>query len=227
MPRPKKQIVDGNLECSKCREWKPIDEFEKKSNTSVGRTSRCRKCSGRVQPPGVRGRRPIVPVDGQLQCRICRDWKPLARFEKHAGSAFGRTSRCHDCGIARCSKFDSKTPRNFLARLARNLRRTSTQRSKRSADTFRKDMLDPDLLMELFDAQDGRCAVSGELMTHVVSTDRTWTNISIDRKDSTKGYEPGNVQLVCAAVNLMKGEMTDDDLRFWAERITNSLSLQV
>lgn len=88
-------------------------------------------------------------------------------------------------------------------------------------------MLDPDLLMELFDAQDGRCAVSGELMTHVVSTDRTWTNISIDRKDSTKGYEPGNVQLVCAAVNLMKGEMTDDDLRFWAERITNSLSLQV
>lgn len=101
------------------------------------------------------------------------------------------------------------------------------QRSKRSANTFRKDMLDPDLLMELFEAQDGRCAVSGELMTHVIGSSRTWTNISIDRKDSTKGYEPGNVQLVCAAVNVMKNEMTDDELRFWAERITNSLSLQV
>jgi len=223
MQGKKKLVVDGKLDCSKCGEWKVLDEFESCSRTTTGKQPRCRACNGRVQPAGVRGRRPILPVDGQFQCIGCDEWKPLEQFEKSKASAFGRTRRCTQCGIARNELFDSRSPRNFLARMARNLRRVAGQRTKRSDPSFSKEMLDPDLLMELFEAHGGRCAVTGTPMTHVVSSQRTWSNISIDRIDSAKGYERGNVQLVCAAINQMKNEMPEDEFRRWAERIINPL----
>jgi hypothetical protein len=42
---------------------------------------------------------------------------------------------------------------------------------------------------------------------------------SLDRIDSTKGYSKDNIQIVCAQVNLMKHELTINELKFWCEKI--------
>ena len=60
----------------------------------------------------------------------------------------------------------------------------------------------PDDLEALWVKQDGRCALTGIVMDPPLINSPH--GISLDRIDSTKGYEPGNIQFLCAAINLMK-----------------------
>jgi len=70
----------------------------------------------------------------------------------------------------------------------------------------------------IYDAQDGKCALSGIEMTFTYDKAHPTTNagakhkkwpynISPDQIDAGKGYVRGNVQFVCAQVNMMKGEV--------------------
>jgi len=83
----------------------------------------------------------------------------------------------------------------------------------------RKETLTLEMMMTLFNKQNGLCAISGVEMTHILQGGRCPSNISIDRIDSTKGYEPDNVQLVCALVNTMKMQYTKEELIGWCQKI--------
>lgn len=48
-----------------------------------------------------------------------------------------------------------------------------------------------------------------------------YTNASIDRIDSSKGYTLDNVQLVCNIVNLMKNTLSIDELCDWCKSIVS------
>lgn len=68
-----------------------------------------------------------------------------------------------------------------------------------------------DDLMGKFDAQNGRCALTGIQMT--------WgkgkvlpTSISLDRIDQDQGYSCDNVRLICHAINAFRGRMSDDEM---------------
>lgn len=62
--------------------------------------------------------------------------------------------------------------------------------------------LDDDFLVALYERQGGRCALTGwEIGWADVGQVHT---ASLDRIDSDRGYEPGNVQFVHADVNMMK-----------------------
>jgi hypothetical protein len=76
-------------------------------------------------------------------------------------------------------------------------------------------------LRALWDLQNGVCALSGVPMTYTKGSGRVPTNLSMDRIDSTLPYTAGNVQLVCYQANLMKSELSIEELRFWCERILN------
>ncbi len=222
MQGKKKQVIDGKIECSKCGAWKPLDDFYKNNRTSTGRTPSCRSCNGQKRPRGEFGRNPIQPVDGQFQCNLCHAWKPLERFEKKSDCAFGVSRRCLDCGIRRTQDFASRSPFNFLRHIAGSLRRAAGQRSKRSHKDFSREMLrDPHKLLEIYEQQNGLCALTGVPLTYQLGERRCWTNISIDRVEASRGYEHGNVRLVCLAANLMRNDMTDSELLSWAEKIVN------
>ena len=62
-------------------------------------------------------------------------------------------------------------------------------------------------LINLWNKQQGLCALSGIMMTHEGAP--IFTNVSIDRKNSDKGYTKNNVQLVCVGINKMKSNLTD------------------
>jgi len=67
-----------------------------------------------------------------------------------------------------------------------------------------------EFLFELAKKQDYKCAITGVPMVH------SWGDVksaSIDRIDSSKGYIPENVQLVCKCINLMKNQNKDIDIK--------------
>lgn len=99
----------------------------------------------------------------------------------------------------------SLNPRNFLQCLA------NKKVSRRSLDVH--------FLVQLYEDQQGKCAISGRDMTYIAGEGRVPTNISIDRIDSSLGYEAGNIQLVCIQANKMKAELSMFDLQTWCSDI--------
>jgi hypothetical protein len=74
-------------------------------------------------------------------------------------------------------------------------------------------------LHELWNKQNGICALSGIPMTYCFDSGRVPTNVSVDRIDSTLGYIRGNTQLVCMAVNQMKSDLTIEQLKYFCKSI--------
>lgn len=66
-------------------------------------------------------------------------------------------------------------------------------------------------LWNLFLSQNRRCALTGLELQIGRTIARISGNASLDRKDSRKGYLPGNVQWVHRSVNMMKGSMSNSE----------------
>lgn len=81
--------------------------------------------------------------------------------------------------------------------------------------------LTANFLIQIYNKQQGLCAVSGIAMTHICGQGNVDTNISVDRIDSSLGYEEGNIQLVCRRVNMMKMDKNLEDLLGWCNAIKN------
>lgn len=84
--------------------------------------------------------------------------------------------------------------------------------------------IDPGHLIELWDKQKGRCALSGHYMTH--AKDGTGVhdfNVSIDRINPNLHYVPSNMQLVCHRVNIMKHNLTQDMFWHWCKNIVTTM----
>ncbi len=77
-------------------------------------------------------------------------------------------------------------------------------------------------LEELWDKQNGRCALSGVFMTWQSGEGRQDLNVSIDRKSPDKGYIIGNIQLVTQRVNIMKHILKDAELYWWCKNIVTN-----
>lgn len=115
-------------------------------------------------------------------------------------------------------EYYQKNMRNWL-----NFRFCSIKRAKisiikgpmRSRNPASLDIqIDLDHLMQLYKDQDGKCAISGLDMTHKMDC---LFSASVDRKDGSAGYIPGNVQLVCKAVNMAKGNSSDESITSFLE----------
>jgi len=74
--------------------------------------------------------------------------------------------------------------------------------------------------MELHERQSGCCALTGLPMMH--SATFSDLSVSIDRIQSLKGYEKGNVQLVCARANIMKSDLEQDKYIWWCRTVANN-----
>ena len=79
--------------------------------------------------------------------------------------------------------------------------------------------LTKEYLKELWDEQEGKCAISGIEMTFDQCKGRTATNVSIDQINPNEGYVIGNVQLVCMAVNQFKSDFSMDEIYMFCESI--------
>lgn len=76
--------------------------------------------------------------------------------------------------------------------------------------------IDINNLIELWDAQNGCCAISKYPMTY---TESCLFGVSVDRIDSSGGYTKENVQLVCQGINFAKNKYSNQEMiDFWNYR---------
>jgi len=80
--------------------------------------------------------------------------------------------------------------------------------------------LSPKDLFELWDEQNGRCAVSGVTLTHHLDGSGTKEfNASIDRINNDEGYSKVNVRLVAYRINIMRHTLSTDMFWWWVKTI--------
>lgn len=76
-------------------------------------------------------------------------------------------------------------------------------------------------LWQLYVDQDGKCAMTGQPLYFAMDThNRATATLSLDRKDSSKAYERGNVQWVCKDINWMKQDYTNEEFIEWCKKVS-------
>lgn len=60
------------------------------------------------------------------------------------------------------------------------------------------------------------CAYLGYRLTNIVQQGAVKTNVSLDRIDNTKGYVPGNIEVISSLANRMKNTATPEELVVFA-----------
>jgi len=78
-------------------------------------------------------------------------------------------------------------------------------------------------LLDMHATQDGKCAITSVPMTTVIGYGPMYTNLSVDRIETGGPYTVANTRLVCHIVNIMRHTMSDEELRYWANKIATGL----
>jgi len=147
-------------------------------------------------------------------CFICKQNLPIERFEEFRGGSTRRM--CRSCRLDEIAKKTSDTPYNYLDLLYKQIK-SSRVKQKISFDIEAEDV------KALWDAQNGRCALSGVVMTYqrgrYSNAKIRDLNASLDRINSELGYTKTNIQLVAARINLMKSNLPEDMFLWWVRTI--------
>ena len=144
------------------------------------------------------------------KCAVCGLTKTLEKYPPHSKGYYKRS--CRDCYNARKKRYKQSTPESYLY--------TRLNSGKKIESSLKKEDL-----KDMWDAQQGKCSVTGLHMTYASRPmrDSTGLNASVDRIDQSKGYEKGNVRLVCFRVNLMRHSGEDADLLWWCKQIIEGI----
>lgn len=155
-------------------------------------------------------------------CSLCKKYKSKAEFPKSTRNKYrdGLSCVCKQCykevyGQHRKNIEEAKSLDYIL-----KVRLHDAQVRAKRKNIFIDITLE--YLHKLWNSQNGKCALTGFPMTCVLfNGKKNKYNVSIDRIDCNKGYEIGNIQLVCSAVNMMKGELTIKELKTFCQAIIN------
>lgn len=142
------------------------------------------------------------------KCSICEEWLSADKFDQAGGNKYiyrdGLDKRCHKCKtkqnkIARANYSDEKRLEKILQERWLGARDRAKYKN-RKFDITKED------LMELWNKQEGKCAISKLPMTYTMDNGRNPYNISVDQINPSKGYTKDNIQLVCMCVNQLKSD---------------------
>lgn len=166
-----------------------------------------------------------VDKDGNILCLVCKEYKEPLKFNISGNNLHRnyRDGRCIDCKKKQAEKRKITNKGNGSIErmlLSRYLGLKERAKKKGLIVDFQKEFL-----LELWNKQKGYCAISGIKMTYENFKGRVFTNISVDRIDSSKGYIKENIQLICMAVNQMKSDLTLDELLYFCEKIYSNFGL--
>lgn len=83
-----------------------------------------------------------------------------------------------------------------------------------------------DFLVELWNQQKGKCAITGiDMIVQQHNTGCRPESASLDRIDSSIGYERTNVRFMCLSLNLAKNKFTNDQFMSFMQKIGNKNAL--
>lgn len=219
--------------CSKCQKDKNVSEYYAHSirgDGAIRYRPYCKECRrSKIRSPRSRPVHSEIISSGYQVCKICNIRKPVKEFYANGCFQDGvkkyRTS-CKSCVLEKLknnqkeiykskSQKRSSSPKNFISGILNHAA------SRKQHLGFNIDLV---YLLNLYEKQSGKCAISGVDMTYLAGNGKISTNISIDRIDSSKGYLRDNVQFVCDVVNRMKQDMPQNVFEGWCQKILENKS---
>ena len=181
-----------------------------------GLRAECKSC----QYARERARRSTLNNPRSTEPKICANKKCPKAGQLQPASCFA-TSKANADGLHYMCKACQTASKTVSAHaFIRNLFNNAKRRANEHDTPFDMEVED---WFAIYDAQGGKCALSGIEMTFTYDKNHPtfnagakkikWPyNISPDQIDAGKGYVRGNVQFVCAQVNMMKGELPTEVL---------------
>lgn len=148
---------------------------------------------------------------------MCGIEQHVNQFNRCKTATNGLTSNCKNCSKNNIKKWLESNIKNFIKKAFLSCKHNCAKRNK----DLEFNITEQDIL-DLYYKQGGKCALSGEKLTFIANlSDRQINeyNISIDRKDSSKGYTNDNIQLVGAIVNIMKNDIDEKDFLLFVSTI--------
>ena len=137
-------------------------------------------------------------VGNKIVCGTCHT--PKTKREFYAKSGY---KRCREC-----------LKQNHIYRLNSDIvwffRERCTLLRKRA-----KVEITPEFLVELFTKQEGKCFYTDAEMVCVAGKGKSMLAVSVDQIVPDKGYTEGNVVLCTLRANMVKQDLTLDELKAW------------
>lgn len=190
--------------CTRCGEEKPLAEFQANKACKDGKRPDCKKCCSNLAREYRTLHRDVL-ADRKKSYYEKNSERIMAQhrdyISRNEEAVFLLHRKYRERNKAAIAKWWAKSPRGrFATLMALAVRRRRTE-----------NPATVDQLMGLWEACDGKCAMSGIQM--VWSQGATLPeSLSIDRIDSAGDYSIGNVRLVCYQINVMKNRWSDDQM---------------
>jgi hypothetical protein len=161
-------------------------------------------------------------------CSQCKKTKHVYRFHsKNIRDHQGKVVRyrlqrmCGDCRNDSQLRRYCRDPHAFVSRRFQTLKQKSSHHQKGRRRCYMNLKQYMNAWKEQYNKTGLKCPLSGVTMTHQWKQKDMSSNISVDRINNDKDYELGNIQFVCAQANRMKGDLSQDQLKFWTRNIAN------
>lgn len=222
-----KKNDDGSISklCIRCMKYLPMNEeyFRIRKEFSCGYNSFCLDCEKEISKErnSVRKENNLLLKEGKLKCTKCGEIKSISEFNV-GGPKYRayRSALCKKCGS------DKKSNRNIGGSLEKILKTRISGCKTRSKKNNYKFDITIDQLIELYNKQNGKCAISDIKMSlEVENGKKNPYGISIDRIKPGGDYTISNVRLVCNIVNSMRMDYGDDILLYVCKRIVENNKL--
>lgn len=151
-----------------------------------------------------------MTTSSKKRCVSCGQTREMSEFEKD------RTT-CVGCRQKAYQKRTSSTYQSFLRNLYTKSRSAVVTKNRTKDHVWE---ITADDLIDLWEKQGGRCALSGVYLTHHIDgSGHKEYNASLDRISQDIGYTTTNIQLVCYRVNILKHTLPEDMLFWWIKTI--------
>lgn len=157
-------------------------------------------------------------------CTICLQEKSIESFTMDKHSSTGYRNQCKECIRKRTKEQRvwerrkegyNASMRKYRGTIKGALHTSLSAAKRRSKNSNIPFDLDIEYLIDLFEKQEGKCALTGDIM--IPKSGRT--SPSLDRMDPTLGYVRGNVQWTTWKSNCIKQDMNMEELFIFCEKV--------
>lgn len=208
------------LVCSQCGNTlkRTRENFKRSRNKETGKEeyhSICRECESKLEHD--------KHWDGdKLRCLSCGRSLDPEQFDFHQEYAVRghRDGRCKEC--KRTQNQEARRKYDDEKKLYKTIQARVLNAKQRASKKGIPCTITSDFILDLWNKQEGLCAISRIPMTYEIDNGRVFTNVSIDQKNPGQGYTEDNVQLVCSAVNQLKSNWDMDTVLYICKQVINN-----
>lgn len=148
-----------------------------------------------------------LAITNMRHCWKCNITYPLQNFYNDK-CVSGKAKTCKTCALN-----TSRNNRYLIQYDIPKLIRKKVWEAKHRAKKYNMDFnLTKDMVIDLFNKQEGKCYYTSHTLIGNILDPKS---LSIDRKDSSKGYTIDNIVLCCKTVNYMKLALSMDNFKQW------------